>query len=218
MSAMQLNDLFQQLINEKPRLIYLSGKTCTGKSTFANELKNRIDYDIIDLDLIVLERVITPLKLEDEHTVFVEVYRNERKRDWVNQFIAAVKTAIEAKRAQHQPTVIDGAVANSNTLAAIFADYPDFRFIYFHPFNIDVYIRNLTNRFVMTSNDFNSGLPKQFWEVVEASEFRNFCVTRAITPGIERSIEQYAKLSQAESHARLANFRERFYQITLVNI
>lgn len=215
---MDLDDLRKQIQTEKPQLLYISGKTCVGKSTFANKLRDALGYEIIELDKIVFDSVIAPQGLTDEKTVFVEVYKNSEKRHLIDPFVAAVKQLVATKAFQNQPIIIDGAIANVNTLAEIFDNNSTFTFAYFHPKNLDIYQRNLTSRFMLSKKNFSSGLPKRFWEFINKKDFETFCKDRILSPGLTRSIEQYARSSQKESEKRLSAFKERFNKMVVVEI
>ena len=52
------------LDQNNPRLIFIIGKTCTGKSTFAKSLDEQ-NYKHLELDYIVLESVIKKFKLSN---------------------------------------------------------------------------------------------------------------------------------------------------------
>jgi guanylate kinase len=218
MPSMQLEDLYLKLKKEKPPLIYLSGKTCTGKSTFANRLEASLGYEIAELDSVVFESVIKPLGLTDERSAFAEVYRNDHKREWIEPFVKATQRIISERKNQGQPIVVDGAVANINTIAAIFQKYPDFQFVYFHPYDLDIYSRNLTSRFMLATKDYNSGLPKRFWALIDDKAFSDFCKTHILTDELRNSIHQYAVSSREESEQRLAAFREKFKQVVVINV
>lgn len=215
---MKLEDLYRQLATEIPAVIYISGKTCTGKSTFARRLQDNLGYDIVELDEVVREKVVKSLGLPDVHAVFNEVYRHENQREWVDTFMQATRGVIASKIGQKQPVVIDGAIANVNTLSSIFEGYPAFTFIYFHPLNLDTYIRNLTSRFVLATHDFSSGLPSRFWDLIDKDDFDKFVQDRKLTPSLEISIQQYARSSQAESVIRLKGFQGKFSDIIRVDI
>lgn len=215
---MKIEDLYEQIRDEKPSVLYISGKTCVGKSTFANKIRDELGYEVIELDKIVLDSVITPQDIVDEGSAFVEIYKNSEKRELIDPFVSATKQLIEAKSAQHQPIVIDGGVANVDTLAEIFDNSVDSTFIYFHPKNLDIYQRNLTDRFMLSDKKFNSGLPQGFWKFVDNKDFETFCIERVLSPALIRSIEQYARSSQEESKKRLSNFQEKFTKISVVEI
>lgn len=215
---MKLEILYERIKSEMPALLYISGTSCAGKSTFAHKLRDNLGYEIIELDKIVVGSVIRPQGLVDPGAVFAEVYRNRDQRQLIDPFVAAAKQVISTKLTQNQPIAIEGALANAETLSDIFSDYPDFMFIYFHPKNLEIYRRNLTNRFMLADKDVSSGLPKHFWSLIDEKEFELFCNTRVITPGLEQSIAAFALSSQQESVGRLANFKATFDRITVVEV
>lgn len=211
------DELYAQIYVEKPEVIHVSGKTCVGKSTFANKLHDHLGYEIIELDEIVFNVVIAPQNL-DEKITFVEVYKNNQRRDLIDPFVYATKQLIAAKATENQPIVIDGAVANTGTLAEIFSDTPGFTFAYFHPKSLAAYQRNLTSRFMLTTKDFSAGLPKRFWDLIDNKAFEQFCKDKNMTPLLESSTRRYAESSQKESEKRLVAFQEKFASVITVNI
>jgi guanylate kinase len=214
---MSLEEITEYIESNPPKLIYLSGKTCTGKSTFSNAIANKINYKIIELDKVVVDSVIKPLNLTDEGKVFFEVYGNRCKKEWIRRFVDNTISRINRSIREGKSVIIEGAVANVITLKDIFEDYSDFSFIYFHPISIKNYTRNITTRFLLANENNNAGLPVAFWELVDQEKFKLFCKTRKINKSLADSIELYAKNSQTESLKRLNNFRKYFPNIIEVN-
>lgn len=214
---MKLDELYATIKNHKPQLLYLSGKTCVGKSTFSAKLRNELGYSIIELDKLVVESVMQPQGLTDAGTVFIEVYRGSN-RQLLDPFIRAVRDVIAQNQTRHQPIVIEGAVANADTLSEMFSEHPELMSIYLHPSNLEDYERNITSRFMLARKDHNPGLPQHFWELVDDAEFETFCEQRVITPSIARSIKAYAAASQEESLNRLARLRARFPDMVVVEV
>jgi len=215
---MNLDEIYQLVKTNKPRLTYLSGKTSTGKSTFSRKLVQDFGYKVIELDQLVQSSVIKQFKLTDEGTTFVEVYRGRDKKLWIQEFVKDTRNFIEKHLKNGEYLIIEGAVANPITLSELFDGHPDPIFIYFNPSNIDSYIRNLTNRFMTTSEQKNGSLPAAFWELVDKSEFRTFCKNRVLSENLTQSIRKYAFLSQEESDKRLKKFQEYFEDIKVVEI
>ncbi len=215
---MNIEEIYERIKTNQPKLIYISGKTSTGKSTFTKRLTNDFDYKLIELDQIVLEAVIKPLKLPDEGSVFVEVYRNRDKKEWIELFVQATRDLIKKYAQNSESLIIEGAVANPNTLQEIFDGYPKLSFIYFHPKTLDNYVRNLTNRFMVTNKLDRVGLPSAFWNLIDKSEFKQFCENRILTGSLSNAIRKYALLSQEESEKRLLLFKNYFENIEVVEV
>lgn len=215
---MTAEEIYNFVKTNKPSLVYLSGKTSTGKSTFANKLVQDFGYKVVELDQIVKSAVIQRFNLTNEGTTFVEVYRGRDKMLWIEEFVKAARNLIEKHLNNGELLVIEGAVAHPITLSEVLAGYPDFMFVYFHPQTVDNYIRNLTQRFMQTNEQENAALPAAFWKLIDQTEFKSFCKSRIITKSLSQSIREYAKLSQEESNKRLREFKNNFRDIKIVEI
>jgi hypothetical protein len=215
---MTTDEIYDSVKNNKPKIIYVSGKTSTGKSTFTRRLTQDFGYKIIELDQMVLYAVIKPLKLPNDGSVFVEVYRNRDKRVWIQLFVQVTRDLIKSYLDNKELVIIEGALANPITLQEILAEYPELTFIYFHPKALDTYIRNLTTRFMSTNKQDRAGLPTGFWSMIDPDEFELFCKTREVTEKLNDSIKKYALLSQEESDKRLESFKSHFANIVIVEV
>ncbi len=60
---MKKEEILAEIENQKTRIVYVSGKTCTGKTTFANEV-HALGYVGIELDKIVTTAVIEPFNIQ----------------------------------------------------------------------------------------------------------------------------------------------------------
>lgn len=213
---MTFDQALKKLSEENPDILYLNGKTSTGKSTFAQMLQQARDYRIIKLDEIVIEEVIRPLRLPGEGEAFEEIYKKRDRTDWIELFITAVEQEVAHTLQHGHKVILDGAVAHPLTLRDMLKSLPSVTFLYFHPANLAHYERNLTERFLTTSKTYNGGLPLRFWRLVDADSFAAFCETRIITDDITQAIKAYATSSQEESIRRLADLRHYFNDIQIV--
>jgi len=210
----------QIVATKKPSLLYITGKTSTGKTTFAMELSKRYGYHIVVLDEVVKEAIIQPLKLENKQgDVFVSVYRMNDRPEWIDRFVMAVRARIEQYVSQGVPVLIEGALANTDTIARIFAGYPDAQVLYFHPkAEHSRYAQNLQKRFMGTNATDRNGLPNGFWKHIPSEAFTQFCADRVITPELQQAIDAYCRESTKESHQRLAMFQQHLSDLHVVEI
>jgi len=74
---MKADELYANLRHTKPMLIYISGKTCTGKTTLANRLRDNLGHETVELDAVARDNAITPLGLADADHPFVDIYKTE---------------------------------------------------------------------------------------------------------------------------------------------
>ncbi len=215
---MDIEEAYRQIVTERPSAVYISGKTSTGKSTFSRRLEKECSYRLIDLDQIVMRDVVPRIKDRNEGSAFIEVYRNRDKREWIQWFITSVHAAVSVAIAAKQKVVIEGAVAHPEMLKELLRPFDDVAFIYFHPENISNYERNLTSRFLASSQENNAGLPSKFWDGIDATAFSQFCPDKIVTPILRENIHEYAIFAQRESEARLKSFQEEFEGIKVVKI
>jgi adenylate kinase family enzyme len=215
---MNIDEAFKYVEREKPQIIHLSGKTSTGKSTFARELHDRLGYRIVELDQIVRDSVIAPLGLENRGDAFIEVYKERSKSEWIQRFIIATRNEIVDDIAGNRPVILDGAIANATTLQELMQGLPDAIIFYLNPINLDTYVRNLSSRFAKATPQNNAGLPESFWNLIDKAEFAAFCQTHVISLGIREGIEAYALRSQKQSVQRLLELREYFTGIIVIDV
>ncbi|HEX8763361.1 MAG TPA: hypothetical protein VF733_06430 [Candidatus Saccharimonadales bacterium] len=215
---MTTDEAFTHIKNTLPATLYVSGKTSTGKSTFAAKLKERCGYEIVELDKIVTGAVIKPLRLPDEKQVFVEIYRLRNHPDWIERFITAAKQEIAKHQKSGKKIVIDGAVGNPITLNELLRSLPDTKILYFHPKNLPTYEQYLTSRFMLANPDFHAGLPGAFWQLIDDAAFRQFCKDHKLTTDLQRAIAEYAALSQSASIERLKEFQPYFNNLEVVEV
>jgi adenylate kinase family enzyme len=213
---MTVDEIYQVIAQQKPPVIYISGKTSTGKSTFGRKLHDNLGYQVVELEAVLLE--IVKERSFDEQSTFRKVLYEPGEFNEKTLFLEATDRIISDALNQKHPVVIEGAVANVATLQRILRPAKDLPFLYFHPSNIDVYIRNLTNRFMQSSKDSYGGLPLKFWQLIDNKEFEVFCRTRELSEELKKSIKQYAQMSQKESLTRLNEFQEQFKNIIIVEV
>jgi guanylate kinase len=213
---MKIEEVAELIQIEKPQIIYLSGKTCTGKTTFANNLQKH-GYSILELDTIVIQSVIIPYGVK-ESDGFLTAYRDAGPEEQTQAFIETAKKDI-LEKSKLSPVVVEGAIARPRILKEILSDdLKDFEFIYLHPINIDLYKGRIRERFINGAAIGTSGLPKHFWEMVKKDDLQYFIDTREINEGIEKVIEDYTKLSMQESFNRLSHFQKEFSDIKVIEI
>lgn len=213
---MTVDEIYQTIATEKPVVIYVSGKTSTGKSTFGRRLRDELGYQVIELEAILLD--IVKSRGLDEQSTFRKVLYESGDFEEEKLFLQATDKIIADALATNKPVVIEGAVANADTLARILQPAQSRLFLYFHPSDLEVYIRNLTSRFMESGEDSYGGLPLKFWQLVDDEEFKEFCVSRELSQGLRKTIKDYALASQKESFVRLAEFRQKFGDITVIDV
>ncbi len=213
---MTIDEIYQDIAEQMSPVIYLSGKTSTGKSTFGRKLRDELGYQVIELEAILLE-IVKKNEL-DEQTTFRKVLYDAGEFEAKALFFNATDRIIGDALANGRPVVIEGAVANVETLQRILQPAPKLLFLYFHPTSTEVYTRNLTKRFMESSEESYGGLPLKFWQLIDDVEFKTFCRTRELTENLNASIKQYALNSQKESLIRLEEFRQKFENIIVVEV
>lgn len=215
---MTFDEALKFVRESQPDILYIGGKTSTGKSTFAAQLNTEMMYEVIELDKVVQSSVIIPLQISKRGEAFNEVYKRRDKPKWIQRFIEAADNEVtEAIKKDHR-VIIDGAVANPRTLRELLASLPGVVFLYFHPTNLEVYERNLTNRFKSATPNHASGLPTQFWDLVDKAELQRFFESGIISAPLREAISKYARQSQESSEKRIEQQSAIAPDMRIVNI
>lgn len=148
------------LITIKPRLIFLTGKSSTGKTTLSNKLKNE-GYEIIELDLIVrsLGKKYNVGSSPDYDEAF-KLYKGKVSKKMTNDFIKIVRKMINSKK--DKPFVIEGAISDPSLIKKIFTkELSIFTFIYLNIKDHKKHRGRLMKRLVTDINENKKTLP--FW-------------------------------------------------------
>ncbi len=209
-----LSSLAKELNRSSPKLVFLSGKTSTGKTTIANILKVKYSCAVIELDAVVAQ-----LESPSGTNKYLEAYTKRESAAFLEDFVSAVKQRIERNLKSHPFVIIEGAIAVSETLKEIIDEWKnEFLFIYLDIKHRDVYIDRLTSRFVNSSQDNGNGLPGLFWEEFSPEILQQYYRDRKITTAIADAIERYAIASIKASEARLEMFAKEFEHIVKVEV
>jgi guanylate kinase len=198
-----INVRLQLIITEKPQIVYVSSKTSVGKSTFAKNLKAKLNFIVLGLDSLVYESVINPLNLQDSQQAFIEAYRQRTELAWINRFITETRKEVSYSISEGKNIVLDGAIAHPQTIKELLKGL-EVLFIYFHPESLENYYEFLLNRFLGTSRNYQNELPLMFWSQFSSIELTEYYKDRQINDAIKDSIRRYSILSHNESVQRLA--------------
>lgn len=206
--------LFDKIAANKPKLVYISGKACTGKTTLAKSLQDTFGAAIIELDEIV-RKIDTP----NGTNRFEEIYKGAAETPTIQKFTDQTTKELFTALATHPMVVFEGAIANSQTLSAITQAWSkDFLFIYLHPVHLDAYANQLTERLMQSSANSDAGLPRSFWSLLSNEERKTFHSAKLLTDEIKTAIATYAKQSAHNSVSRLALFAKDFNDIIVVKV
>jgi tRNA uridine 5-carbamoylmethylation protein Kti12 len=79
----------EYILKKQTRLVYVSGKTCSGKTTFSSDLEKE-GHTRIELDKIVMESVVHAFRVEPG-VGFLTAYRGEGPEEQTASFVATAK-------------------------------------------------------------------------------------------------------------------------------
>lgn len=209
-----INPVYQEIDSEHPKVVFLNGKTSTGKTTLSNALKDKYNCAVIELDEVVYK-----LDCPIGKNRFIEAYQKRDDQDFTRSFVQAVQQEISDALDSHDFAIIEGAIVNIETLKEIIGEWSNsFLFIYLDIKNIDVYIQRLRNRFILSSQDDGNGLPSLFWDKFNPEILRAYYENHEVTPEIAAAIKDYAVDSIKASEQRLAKFSTEFSHILKVEV
>ncbi len=198
---------------QSSKLIFVSGKTCTGKTTFAKQLAADLDCSVIETD-----EIVRTTKSETVADKFREIYKSNSMPELIDEFVGMLRQEIINRIATNGRVVFEGAIANNDVLERVIEGFEDsFLFIYLHPINKVKYVSQITKRFLTSSVSDKAGLPSSFYRLIELSDLQSFYQTREMSSNIQTAIETFAEQSMVESSKRLGNFH-KYFEVEVISI
>jgi guanylate kinase len=214
---MTKDEVINDIKLKKPRIVYISGKTSTGKTTFSKELQTA-GYKGIELDNVVTESIVKPFNITPTTEAFMTAYRDTGPKEQVAAFIFAARENI-LKEITTSSVVVDGAIARSRILKEVFSgELADFYFVYFHPTDVEEYKRRITERFIAGVHTGTTALPKNFWALISDGDVGQFKLTGVLNENLKKAIADFVSGSIEESKQRLFDFKQQFPDIYVVEV
>lgn len=201
--------LVKKIQSEHERLVYVSGRTCTGKSTLSRAIRDGLDFAAIDLD-----QVVYSLPEEEGKNRFEEVYLKRDDVDMINEFVDRTQAAIDESLKSHAGVIFEGAIATNETLKQVIGDHKDFLFVYLLPVSLDKYLERILKRFSLEIH----GLPDRLWEIVSRDQHREYLDNQKMTPELKASLTRFAEVSMHGAKTRLEMFQKEFDDIYIIEI
>ena len=194
------NKLIEYLKFSKPKIILLSGRTCTGKTTMTKELSSELKMEILNLDDFINENVINTLNLPttiNNSVIFTKIYSNEDDNIYHQTFINALKNFLLKN---DKPTIIDGSIHNPKIIS-LFEN--NFEIIFLHPVDLKSYTDRVVKRFELGVCNGTSGLTERFWDYINQKQIDEYCATKNMTEEIIKSIKSFSIEIQQKSLERI---------------
>ncbi|MES2953577.1 MAG: hypothetical protein V4674_03365 [Patescibacteria group bacterium] len=209
------NKLFEHISANKPKLIYISGRTCSGKTTLSREIEN-LDYKKIELDKIVERAVMHAFNVTSSSEAFLAAYRGQGPEAHTTAFITEARKVIHLECLSGSRLVTEGAIAKDWIFKEVFSDYlDDLLFVYLLPRNIEVYAKRIEARFVDGAATGTTGLPRDFWALVSQKDVDHFIRSGELGK-LKDNFLDFAVHAAKESQERLTHLQESFPDIYVV--
>ncbi|MBP9738392.1 hypothetical protein KBD20_01760 [Candidatus Saccharibacteria bacterium] len=202
-------ELVKKIQSEHERLVYISGRTCTGKSTLSRAIRDALDFSPIDLDQVVFSLSEVPGKNR-----FEEVYLKREDMAMINDFVMRTQNEINENLKSHPGVIFEGAIATNETLKQVIGDRKGFLFVYLLPVNLDVYRERICKRFALERH----GLPDRLWEIVSKEQHRKYLDDHKMTQDLDAGLSRFAQVSMQGAKTRLDMFRESFKDIFVIEV
>lgn len=217
LTIMTYNEAFLFIQEQKPQLVYLSGKTATGKTTLSAKLHEELGYHVIEMDRLIIESVIQPHGLTEGHTAFMAAHRGIGPAEYTDDFIKASRKAI-AENLLQGPVVVDGSIHDVTILQAIFKDY-DFTLFHLHPIDEQLHTERVIKRILYENTHTTAGrLPSFFWDMIQTEDRTHLEKTGELNEGFKTSLHEYVVGVMEESAERLENFQKIYPDMKIVEV
>lgn len=202
---LSIEEVRERLCTDNPKLVFVMGKTCTGKSTFAKSLAKQ-RYKHLELDFTVINDVVKKFEVSDRGEAFL-VYKGTAKSDWQKTFEDAASKLIKNELLTSK-IVVDAAIADPNVLKRIIPDeyINDFKLIYFHPFDRKFYFQGILNRFIDDARNSRRSFPiwneitEEIWDDYQRNGEKGMKVISIVnkygTESADLSVERFEKFKK----------------------
>lgn len=215
---MNKQKFIEKIQNSPPKVLYLSGRTSTGKSTLAKEIKNILGCVVIELDEIIKHKIIIPNGIINETEIFSGVYRDQGDPKHTETFISETRSALRAAL-QNNSVVIEGSIASPRVIREIFYKINEtLMFVFLNPVDTDAHTHRITKRLRDNTDRGNAGLPQSFWDLVPSQALAEYENNATINPEMLRAVEMFVEHSQAQSKERLSLFQESLSGIQVIEV
>lgn len=206
--------VYKKIEKNKPKIVFLNGKTCTGKTTLSRAMRQKYGCATIELD-----SVVAGIEGPRGKNPYVEAYKNRDDLEFTNRFIDTVHKKIIDSLEKYNFVIIDGAIVNTDTLLEIIGERVNsYLLIYLDIKNIEEYTKRLKSRFESSSPGNRNGLPSLFWDKFKPELLEQYYADRRLTESVDAAIRSYASDSTKESEGRLAKLSSRLDHILKVEI
>jgi len=208
--------ILRYIKQEKPTIIYIGGKTSTGKTHLALKIAKQYLFKNINLDNIIIESIIPKFSIKADKA-FASIYRDREPKIYASYFIKITKKLIK-KEGKKSSVVIEGSIGKPRILKEIISNNANhFAFIYIHPQKTEAYHEKIKER--LKNDIFNNTktLPKEFWHLVYMPDLEKLKENGTITKRLKNSINTYCTLSKIESETRLKSFQRTFKNVIVLD-
>jgi dephospho-CoA kinase len=156
------DDAIKNLICIKPKIIFLTGKSGTGKSFFSSKLKQH--FLPLEVDLIVRKLAKKyNIGFGPDYNEAFKVYKKKSPLFFENEFIKEIHKFINKNN--NKSIIIDAAISNSELIKKIFSGkYKIFTFVFLYPNSVDRYSNRIMKRYIKDVITKKKTLP--FWSEV----------------------------------------------------
>jgi len=202
-------DLIKKIQSEHEQLVYLSGRTCTGKSTLSRTIRDVLNFAAIDLD-----RVVYGLPEVEGKNRYEEVYLKRDDSDMIHEFVTRTQREIGVGLENHAGVIFEGAIATTETLSEIIGDHKDFLFVYLLPVNFAVYRERICKRFALERH----GLPSRLWDIVSKDQHSKYLKDHIMTHDLSDGIDRFTKVTIEGAKTRLKMFQNTFENIYIIEV
>ncbi len=205
-----LDKLIVSIEKELPLIIFIAGKACSGKSTFAHKIQG-LGYDLVEFDKIVREKIRDGRNVSRAEAF--AVYGGSAERG-IQTFFEDEARSLVLEKITESRIVIDAAIADPKILKRILSDQStQLCLIYLHPFDQDLYRQAMMARFV--EDIPNEKKSFALWDFVTSEILEDFETHGEKGKKISDFVNNYADTAREQSVDRFNIFKKEYPEIIL---
>lgn len=197
----------------KENLCFITGRSASGKTTFANKFKDR-NYHVIEFDQLFKSIINLQYNLSQDESI--DVLRGKAPVEIEDDFVRLVRAEIK-DNINSAKVIVEGTISSIRVLDKIFSDrYSQYTFVFLYPGSREEYKQRVMKRFKDDIATNSQTLP--IWDSIEDNIIQEFKSYGFDSKKVKNYIDTLVENFFAGSEERYKMFEGKIGNIVTIRV